>query len=38
MESKTKAISPEGTGDFLAAHEDVVKRVLERQPADEYLY
>ena len=24
--------------DFLAAHEDVVKRVLERQPADEYLY
>lgn len=22
----------------MAAHEDVVKRVLERQPADEYLY
>ena len=28
----------EATMDFLAAHEDVVKRVLERQPADEYLY
>jgi len=24
--------------DFLAAHEDVVKRVLDKQPADEYLY
>ena len=24
--------------EFLVAHEDVVKRVLERQPADEYLY
>ena len=24
--------------DYLAVHEDVVKRVLERQPADEYLY
>ena len=28
----------ETAADFLAAHEDVVKRVLERQPADEYLY
>ncbi len=24
--------------EFLAAHEDVVKKVLEDQPADEYLY
>ena len=24
--------------EFLAAHEDVVRRVLEQQPADEYLY
>lgn len=24
--------------EFLAAHEDVVKRVLEQQPDDEYLY
>lgn len=24
--------------EFLAAHEDVVKRVLEQQPAEEYLY
>ena len=24
--------------DYLAVHEDVVKRVLDRQPADEYLY
>ena len=31
----------DNTGDqneFLAAHEDVVKRVLEQQPDDEYLY
>lgn len=26
------------SADFLAAHEDVVRRVLDRQPADEYLY
>ncbi len=24
--------------EYLAVHEDVVKRVLDRQPADEYLY
>ncbi len=24
--------------EFLAAHQDVVKRVLEQQPAEEYLY
>ena len=24
--------------EFLAAHEDVVKRVLKQQPDDEYLY
>ena len=28
----------DSSGDFLAAHEDVVKRVLDKQPADEYLY
>ncbi|MDO5155103.1 MAG: metalloregulator ArsR/SmtB family transcription factor [Eubacteriales bacterium] len=27
-----------GNGDFLAAHEDVVKRVLQSQPAEEVLY
>ena len=26
------------SAEYLAAHEDVVKRVLEKQPADEYLY
>jgi ArsR family transcriptional regulator len=24
--------------EFLAAHQDIVKKVLEKQPADEYLY
>lgn len=28
----------ERNADFLAAHEDVVKRVLEQQPQEEYLY
>ena len=28
----------ETDGDFLAAHADVVRRVLEKQPDDEYLY
>lgn len=28
----------ETDGDFLAAHTDVVRRVLEKQPDDEYLY
>ena len=28
----------EDQNEFLAAHEDVVKRVLEQQPDDEYLY
>ena len=28
----------EDQSEFLAAHEDVVKRVLEQQPDDEYLY
>lgn len=37
-ENKNKTIASEMTGEFLAAHEDVVKRVLEKQPADEYLY
>ena len=26
------------TGEFLAAHEQIVKKVLDNQPADEYLY
>ena len=39
MTNETKGKAGEETAaDFLAAHEDVVKRVLERQPADEYLY
>ncbi len=37
-ENKNKTAASEMTGEFLAAHEDVVKRVLEKQPADEYLY
>ncbi|MGN0173682.1 MAG: ArsR/SmtB family transcription factor [Acutalibacteraceae bacterium] len=28
----------DNSSDFLAAHEDVVKRVLEKQPIDEHLY
>ena len=28
----------ENQNEFLAVHEDVVKRVLERQPAEEELY
>lgn len=28
----------ENSNDFLAAHEDVVKRVLEKQPPEEHLY
>lgn len=32
-------IAPEeNQNEFLAVHEDVVRRVLERQPDDEYLY
>ena len=37
-ENKNKTAAAEMTGEFLAAHEDAVKRVLEKQPADEYLY
>ena len=37
-ENKNNTAASEMTGEFLAAHEDVVKRVLEKQPADEYLY
>lgn len=28
----------ENTGEFLAAHDEIVKAVLETQPEDEYLY
>lgn len=31
-------IKEQNSGDFLAVHEDVVKRVLERQPVEEVLY
>lgn len=37
-ENEKKMQNGEISGEFLAAHEDVVKRVLEKQPADEYLY
>ena len=37
-EHEKKIQNGEISGEFLAAHEDVVKRVLEKQPADEYLY
>lgn len=36
-DKSTKMIS-DASSDFLAVHEDVVKRVLETQPEDEYLY
>lgn len=36
-DKQTKMTSDENS-DFLAVHEDVVKRVLETQPEDEYLY
>lgn len=36
-DKQTKTIS-DANSDFLAVHEDVVKRVLETQPEDEYLY
>lgn len=32
------ADNAEDQNEFLAAHEDVVRRVLEQQPAEEYLY
>lgn len=38
VENKNHMSDGESSGEFLAAHDDVVKRVLERQPADEYLY
>ena len=31
-------VASENQNEFLAVHEDVVKRVLERQPAEEELY
>lgn len=35
---KQTKITSDANSDFLAVHEDVVKRVLETQPEDEYLY
>ena len=36
---ETGKVRTEGTdGEFLAVHPDVVERVLEKQPQDEYLY
>lgn len=37
MAQESKKAESSGA-EYLAAHEDVVKRVLETQPADEYLY
>lgn len=38
MSADNKAKSAKSPPDFLAAREDVVKKVLAEQPADEYLY
>ena len=35
---KQTKMTSDANSDFLAVHEDVVKRVLETQPEDEYLY
>lgn len=37
-EDKQTKMTFDANSDFLAVHEDVVKRVLETQPEDEYLY
>ena len=37
-EDKQTKMTSDANSDFLAVHEDVVKRVLETQPEDEYLY
>ena len=37
-EDKQTIMTSDANSDFLAVHEDVVKRVLETQPEDEYLY
>lgn len=37
-EDKQTKMKSDANSDFLAVHEDVVKRVLETQPEDEYLY
>ncbi len=38
MIEEKKNLNTENSSDFLAAHEDVVKRVLEKQPPEEHLY
>ena len=38
MIEEKKNLNAENSSDFLAAHEDVVKRVLEKQPPEEHLY
>lgn len=38
MIEEKKNSNTENSSDFLAAHEDVVKRVLEKQPPEEHLY
>lgn len=37
-DDKQTKMTSDANSDFLAVHEDVVKRVLETQPEDEYLY
>ena len=37
-EDKQTKMTSDANSDFQAVHEDVVKRVLETQPEDEYLY
>ena len=37
-EDKQTKMTSDANSDFLAVHEDDVKRVLETQPEDEYLY
>ena len=38
MIEEKKNLNTDNSSDFLAAHEDVVKRVLEKQPPEEHLY
>lgn len=37
-EGRNNIAASENQSEFLAAHEDVVKQILEKQPDDEYLY
>ena len=38
MQEENRLPADVETGEFLAAHEQIVKKVLDNQPADEYLY